>query len=279
MGSALRRARGLVLGGGELFQTRTSRRSLAYYLALPALLSVQRKPFWVVGVGVDPDLPSWALAATAAVARRARAVWVRDEESKTLLSRHGVSSVRFPDFAWALGPLDRTIAPGQRRVLWIPRFPEGARSVRRFTRIFHAHRDVRHAVWGLHSAEDERWIAAGRREWPKDVEAGVVDAPDDLFRRAASADLVVSMRYHGVVAAGLAGRPVLAWGGYGKVRLLAESMGVPLWDPGTSDSNVLLRAMARTPFNSGPWEEAARTALGSLRASVGCDETDGPVKL
>lgn len=279
VGSALRRARGLVLGGGELFQTRTSRRSLAYYLALPALLSVQRKPFWIIGVGVDPDLPSWALEATAAVARRARTVWVRDDESKALLYRHGVSSVRFPDLAWAMGPRDRTKAPGQRRVLWIPRFPDGARSVRRFTSLFHAHREVHHAVWGLHPAEDERWIAEGRREWPDNVEAGVIDVPDDLFGRIAAADLVVSMRYHGVVAAGLAGRPVLALGGYGKVRLLAESMGVPLWDPAVSNKDVLLRAMERTPFDSRPWEESARTALSSLRDIIGCDKTDSPAKL
>ena len=156
--TALRDARALVLGGGELFQTRTSQRSLAAYLGLPAAMALQRKPFWVFGVGVDPALPPYALRATAAIVRRARGVWVRDEASRSALARRGVSCAVMDDTVWALPvPAPAREAPG-RRLVWIPRFPDGEGTVRRLAPLLEGLTGFDHALLPLHPAHDDPFV-------------------------------------------------------------------------------------------------------------------------
>lgn len=267
--SALRDARALVLGGGELFQTRTSRRSLAAYLALPAAMGIQRKPFWVFGVGVDPDLPPLALRATAATLRRARGVWARDEASRAALAGLGVASVVMADTVWAL-PVPPPAAPGgtRRRVVWIPRFPNGADTLARLAPLINELSDFEHALLPLHPPLDAGPLQALRALLRGDVATWAWAAPEELPRRLMEADVVVSMRYHGLVLAALAGRPVVALAAHGKVALLGEEMGVPVLRPGdaTAESlaTALRRAAARPPVDPATRAASARSALRDL---------------
>lgn len=272
---AAREAHALVLGGGELFQTRTSRRSLAAYLMWPTLFSIQRKPFWVFGVGVDPDLPAPALRATAAVLRRARRVWVRDAASQAALARHGVASTRMEDAVWALPVPEALPAPpagARRRVLWIPRFPDGSETVRRLASLLDGLPDVDHALLGLHPAHDDVFLEELRHTRRGPTSLCRADDPEGLFRAVAKADVVVSMRYHGVVLAALAGRPTVALAAHGKVADLAVDLGIPvLRSPGCSAgglSDALRDAVAVSAAVTASRRDAARTALEGLRREL-----------
>ena len=124
---AFRRSCALVLGGGELFQSRTSLRSLLYYWSLPLLARLMGRPVAGFSLGLDPDLRPIEQRMTAFSLRKAMGLWVRDERSAEFLSRCGVASYSMPDIVWAW-PVSPTVAPASlRRVLWIPRFTKSDR--------------------------------------------------------------------------------------------------------------------------------------------------------
>jgi polysaccharide pyruvyl transferase CsaB len=265
--AALRDARALVLGGGELFQTRTSRRSLAAYLGLPVAMSLRGKPFWVFGVGIDPELPSLALRATATVLRRARGVWARDAASRAALARHGVRCALMDDTVWALPvPPIEPPSPHGRRILWIPRFPDGEGTVRRLTPLLAGLPGFDHALLPLHPAHDDVFVEKLRARGPAVRWDG--DTPDEIPRRLAEADVVVTMRYHGLVLAALAGRPAVALAAHGKVAQLARDLGVPVVEPRAWSVAALSAAVrdasARPPADPAPRAASARAALAEL---------------
>jgi len=274
MARAFRAARALVVGGGELFQTRTSRLSLAAYLMGPAAFFLQRKPFWVFGVGVDPDLPAPALRATAAVLRRARGVWVRDAASQAALARHGVASARMEDTVWALPAPAATPAPGgvRRRVLWIPRFPDGRETARRLAPLLDGLPDVEHALLPLHAAHDDVFLEELRARLRAPTALWRADDPEGLPGVVAGADVVVSMRYHGLVLASLAGRPAVALAAHGKVAELATALGAPVLRPAmwsaAAVSDALRGAVAAPAADAAVRRASARAALGSLRREL-----------
>lgn len=119
----------LIYGGGELFQTTTSRRSLLYYAALPALAHACGSRFMAYGMGLDPALSGAALALTVAALDRADRLWFRDEESLALYQRAGgkAPAAFAPDAAWAGEVAPDVSAVELRRILWIPRRPMTSR--------------------------------------------------------------------------------------------------------------------------------------------------------
>lgn len=270
---ALWSARALVLGGGELFQTRTSARSLAAYLFGPAVCWLRQKPFWVFGVGLDPDLPALALRASAAVLRRARKVWVRDAASQAALARFGVASERMEDAVWAwptTGALPG--APGGRRLLWIPRFPDGEDTVRRLIPLMDGLPEFEHALLALHPAHDGVYVEKLRSRLRAPTPLWKSDGPEGLPAVVAGADVVLSMRYHGLVLAALARRPAVALAAHGKVAELATSLGSPVLT--VSEGSVpALRAALRLTLagplpDASPRRASARRALGALRGEL-----------
>lgn len=270
---ALRTARALVVGGGELFQTRTSRRSLAAYLMWPAAFFLQRKPVWVFGVGVDPDLPAPALRAAAAVLRRARGVWVRDAASQAALARHGVASARMEDTVWALPACNAVPSPAgpRRRVLWMPRFPDGRQTVRRLAPLLDGLPEVDHALLPLHPAHDGVFLEELRARLREPTALWRAEDPENLPRVVAGADVVVSMRYHGLVLAALSGRPAVALAAHGKVADLATALGAPVLRP-AEWSVAALHAALRSAAVSAPREVAARRASAHEALGALCRE-------
>jgi hypothetical protein len=93
----LRRSQSLLLGGGELFQSRTSFRSLAYYLTLPLWARFLGRPVLGFSLGLDPDLGPLGRRLTAFALRQALALWVRDETSLRFLKKAGIPSRLMPD--------------------------------------------------------------------------------------------------------------------------------------------------------------------------------------
>ncbi len=87
-----------IIGGGGLFQNRTSCRSLFYY-TLPALL----KKAYIVGVGIGPlkrEPSTWFM--NSAFAKNSGRIWVRDVTSCRYLHRLGLFSRLAPDMAHLL---------------------------------------------------------------------------------------------------------------------------------------------------------------------------------
>jgi len=88
-----------IIGGGGLFQNKTSSRSLIYY-SIPALL---KKNTYLVGVGIGPikkNPSTWIM--NSAMAVNSLRIWVRDRLSSEYLKRLGFFSYVAPDLVHLL---------------------------------------------------------------------------------------------------------------------------------------------------------------------------------
>jgi polysaccharide pyruvyl transferase WcaK-like protein len=115
---------------------------------------------------------------------------------------------------------------------------------------------------GIRDLVDAGWdVRLVALHWPRDRdeavrvvdEAGLADRVEIVDRRldwpalealVASADLVVTMRYHCLAAAALAGRPTIALAYEPKVTSLGTRIGVPVLDVDAPDLADRLRAHA-----------------------------------
>src|SRR5262249_7551563 len=92
---ALSGSSALVFGGGELFQHRTSLRSLVYFLGLAILARLLGKPIFAYGISLDADLSAparWLVRRALAGAQ----LWLRDRDSIEALG----SGAYAPDAVW-----------------------------------------------------------------------------------------------------------------------------------------------------------------------------------
>jgi len=262
-----RRSAALVYGGGELFQTRTSFRSILYYAVLPFLARACGARFIAYGMGLDPDLSGPALSLAVRTLDRAERVWFRDEASLELYRRAGgraAASVS-PDPVWAWAPPEPAASStALRRILWIPRRP-----VRRERLEALASRaGGAPGFLLLHPSEDEREFGGL---------PGLEDrrAPEELPALIGSYDAVVSMRYHGLVLGALAGRPVVALAAHGKVAGLAGELECPVLGLDASAAQVSA-ALAAASDRRG--RIAARVAELHAAARRGLDELRGTLE-
>ncbi|CAG7634176.1 hypothetical protein PAESOLCIP111_03539 [Paenibacillus solanacearum] len=92
--AALRGADGLISGGGSLLQDETGWKTIPYYLAVIRLAQWLNKPVFIYSQGIGPvNRPmfhGWVRSAF----QRCTYITVRDEESKALLTRTGLSADR-----------------------------------------------------------------------------------------------------------------------------------------------------------------------------------------
>ncbi len=241
----------VVLGGGGILKDEGLRMPLELFAtALGARLL--RRDVTLVAVGVGPfysQLGRWLAMATA---RLARVRTVRDADSAASLDALGVRRVVLgadPTFA-----LDSPIAASFERAP--DAAPFGSRqiavSLRRWYRTaadgVQRQAALRDAVAGaLAPLVADGWTAQLLScYWPRDLEEARALAADprlgaaeivdreldwaDLSDRVGGAGLVVAMRYHAVVAAAVAGRPIVAMAYEPKVRALASELGLPIVD-------------------------------------------------
>lgn len=267
----LRRSRALLLGGGELFQSRTSFRSLAYYLTLPLLARLLGRPVLGFSLGLDPDLGPLGRSLTAFALRKALALWVRDETSLRFLEEAGIPSRLMPDIVWAW-PVPKIPPPTSlQRVLWIPRFPaleDQGVSLRTAFQSFPG--DIKQGILALDPSEDGPALARFRNGLEVFHRLETWTTTNDLFEILSRYDLVVTMRYHGLLAAALAGRPIVAVPGHGKVLDLARELNVPIVEPTaflyTDWPNVLHRTFEAGAPSAGDRRTRAAAALEELAA-------------
>ncbi|MBK8576412.1 MAG: polysaccharide pyruvyl transferase family protein [Elusimicrobia bacterium] len=268
---AIRRSGALILGGGELFQSRTSVRSLLYYWALPVLARVLGRPVMGFSLALDPDMGFWGRWGTAFVLRGAKKLWVRDEPSLGFLAGQGGDVRRMPDVVWAWPVSKKKPSSSLRRVLWIPRLSALAQAD--LPTVFGSlPRAIEQGLLAFHPSEDGPALGRFRDGLGMFHRLETWKDPADIFERISKYDVVVTMRYHGLVAAVLAGRPVVAIPGHGKVLNLARELNVPTVDPAAVSTTdwfgVIRRAFEAGAPSAGDRPARAAAALEEMARAV-----------
>jgi polysaccharide pyruvyl transferase CsaB len=258
---AVGEADGVILGGGSLVQDVTSPFNVPLHLSRTWMALARGVPFAGVGLGAGPLASRLGKALAARSLRSAVAIAVRDPESAALLEALGLPRpVVAADLAFSLPepevePEDRLVAclrpwAGAPRVLPV--------AVRRH--------DEETPEWFVAAAATALDDAAKRTGLAVHLVAFQADRDGPLHERIADrmtapvttaapgrrailgevarSRAVVAMRYHGAVAAALAGRPVVTVDYAPKVPSLAAELGVGAASVGWSHEGLARLAPA-----------------------------------
>ena len=228
---ALRRARGLVLGGGGLFQNRTSERSLLYYLGLLLLARLLARPVLLVGQGVGPIRGRGSRALARIALRKAAYLGCRDEESASLLRSLGVNCVVDGDLALLLPPVERPPRePGATRVALALK---GSRSESARGTLIDEVTSLLATVRRRGEVQVDVVVFFPQEDLPlaegiaRRVHGATVRLPadaDEATRVLSEADLVLASRLHGAELALRAGTPVAVVAEDPKIEAFARAV-------------------------------------------------------
>ncbi len=247
---AIGQADAVILGGGGLLQDDSSVLNLPYHLSRVALARGRRTPFAGVGLGVGGLSTALGRDLVRRAMRVAEAISVRDRPSARLLAEVGVPDATLAaDTAFAL---PRPVAaPADRLVVSLRRWGGGGSRLPASVR---GDPTPQPHVEGLARALDAsaealglpvRFVAFQRdRDDPLHRRVGqymrtpfsfATPGLDDVVEEIAASRAVISMRYHGGIAATMAGRPVVLIDYANKVGALAEELGqgarLHAWEP------------------------------------------------
>ena len=227
----------LIFGGGSLLQDSTSLKSLIYYLLLicAARFRGGRVLLWGQGLGplrrpISRNLVRWVLPLCTAIS------W-RDDASLALARRWAQSVPMWmaPDPVWQM-PHRNWIGGGEIVVCWRP---SPLLDSNRWMVLLNAlgtlseALDVRVCWLAFHQHQDAELLnqLSQRERMPSDLlnrsYTVVPKSLDDVFRAFATARLVVPMRLHALILAGLAGSPIAALSYDPKVEAAASMAAVP----------------------------------------------------
>jgi polysaccharide pyruvyl transferase WcaK-like protein len=283
----LRRTDLVVVGGGTIFKSlhpssgRHGGSLLVRTLGLLALARVHRVPVVFVGVGAGAVRGAMARALARRVARRSQMLVLRDEESAAVLAELGVAPPFWigADPAWALFrdglpvPVPGRVspaAPGVPRVTvaishladdgWTPSGGSCA-TPSRVDRLGEALAGLAGRGWQVRlqtwqQGSDDLAVAEALRAYVPD--AAVEAVPPDLTAAARSFiddELVIAMRFHALVAAAAAGRPIVAVAHEPKLAGLARRLD-QLAVPADASTAVFTEAFDRAVEHGAPPQHA-----------------------
>lgn len=228
-----RRSRWLVFGGGELFQTRTSVRSFLYYLFLGYWARLWGCRLTAVGMGIDPALPAWGRRWVRRLFSQSAFLTVRDEGTARLLDGipERTAVRRMPDPVWAHPGKEGAESSRLDRVLWILRFsPFEERETHEWSHFLNTLQG--RTGWGMgfmafHPQRDMPVLSRIRSRLAFFHVWEPWENSEELFSVMSRYDVVVSMRYHGIVAASLCRRACVALADHGKVTELMHALNIP----------------------------------------------------
>lgn len=261
----LQNARALIFGGGNLLQDATSRRSLAYYLALLRLGRRRGCRTLLYGAGLGPLTAHGWRKCAAALNECADTIVFREEESLAAARAHGVT---VPELISGGDPALETPVPaaGREDVLVIcPRSGRGALP-------FPAEAAMAAAAFAAQRGWKLRYIAMNvRQDLPlcrslaaetggEVIAAG--ESAETLARLFASVQLTVSMRLHALTLSYRARTPLLGIDGDGRIAAFARECSFscrPAAQPGNMTA-ALEEALRTKP--AGPERWNARLAAG-----------------
>jgi len=285
---AIRRADLLISGGGGLIQDSTSRRSALYYLGIIGLAKAMGVPTYLYAQGVGPVRTRTVRAAARAVLPGVVGAGVRDEDSARALVRLGVPGDRVTvtaDAAFALPPVTAEQAERAEEALHAAGISEVGENEVRIGLVWRPPASAGSRSTGGRVADrDEglaRAVASTVGTWAEEVNgrlivlpmhpvydmaqsemvanqaslggsrAVVINEPGD-FRMVRSIisrlDILLSVRFHGLLFAVGAGVPCVGVAYDPKVRALAQAFGfeaLPLTVEEDDVRKALSRAWAR----------------------------------
>jgi len=241
--AALRRADLLISGGGSLLQNVTSGRSLYYYLGVIFLAQLVGTPVMLYAQGVGPVCGRFARRLMTWISNRASLITVRDKGSLGELQSLAVTRPHIEvtaDPVLAIHPVDKGIG----RAILRAYHADGAKpvvgiSVREW-------REWRHYKQVIAAAADQIAEEFGARivflpmQYPEDVKvaeliAGQTKHPvtvlkdeyttSELLSIAGNLDLLISIRLHALIFAGVMGVPMIGISYDPKIDRFMDSMG------------------------------------------------------
>lgn len=308
---ALRHVDAVVVAGGTIFKRlhpaagRRPNALLANTAALVAGARALGRPVALVGVGAGDLRGRLARRLSSWIARRADLVVLRDEESASVLTDAGVPSPfwigadpvwadhdRLGDHLLAVTTPPRSVA-GERRVVTVAlsHLAGGETAERHLAAGLDELADtwtVRLQPWQTGGgAADERLAhrLAGRLPGAQidPPPADVVDAARHLV--ATGTDVVVGLRFHALVAAGMAGRRFVAVAHEPKLAAVArrlDQLSVPPHASGEIYAAAVNGVLRRDPPPAATVEreaDAARTGFAMLRLLLDDGELADPAAL
>lgn len=262
--AALLRADAVVSGGGGLLQDGSSRRSLAYYLAVLRLAQLLGARACVYAQSVGPLSP----AGRRRVARALRGlpVAVRDDASQSLLHDLGVPAALVADPALLLprpARASRPAAAGGAPVLLVPRaghpdlndalLAAGARL---------RSAGVPLAVLGLHEREDGDAVTRLARALV--VDPWRASTPGDALRLVSRARYVLSVRLHALIFAAVCGVGFAGLVYDPKVAGFLSEAAAPAFHPPVDPARLAEVAAAGAPPDEQAVERLRRRAQDGL---------------
>jgi polysaccharide pyruvyl transferase CsaB len=267
---ALRRADGLVSGGGSLLQDSTSARPVAYYTGVAQLASTLGRPYVIHAQGLGPIRRTTNRVLAGRALRNASAVSLRDPASVALARELGVDRPIevVPDPALGLEPTP-IVRPGPAPIVVAVRDWPAAPPFLEPLHAALAELSVEHPVIALPMQEpDDRGPSLAAIAGIE--HASVLDATAGLETRAgilAGAGLVIGMRLHALILAAAAGVPAIALSYDPKVDAFAGIAGqVVAGDVGEGLDPARIVAAAREALAGGSGVAVERIA--ELRGAV-----------
>jgi len=239
--AALGRCRALVLGGGSLLQDATSFRSLVYYGALISAARLQGKPVLLWAQGLGPLRRHRSRLLVQALLPAITAISWRDPDSAALAARLGRRAPHGADAVWSLPRQPWLGNGGPIVVCWRPTPMLAGEAWRPYLQALErlAEQQNREVLWlPFHLEQDkgllqqlsaQGLLGEGLRRRSRELEALLPQEATAVFR---SAGLVLAMRLHALILAGLAGAPLAALSYDPKVRAAAAAIGCGCLDLG-----------------------------------------------
>ncbi|MDQ3813134.1 MAG: polysaccharide pyruvyl transferase CsaB [Armatimonadota bacterium] len=240
---AMRACDVFISGGGSLIQDATSLRNVVYYTSLIRFARLLRKPVMIYAQGVGPLRQTLSQKLARAAMQGARVITVRDEDSKELLRRIGVTRKIevTADPVWALQPGGmRDEEQSSRQPLrwnvslrsWLDSATEdgGVEPVRRTIAIL---RTAASAVGArlrflpMQPAKDRTLVEACGAQSDEIFETEVLH-PRDVMAACGRCDVMIAMRLHALIFAAAQGVPCVAINYDPKVEALAKMIGAPM---------------------------------------------------
>jgi polysaccharide pyruvyl transferase CsaB len=270
-----------ISGGGSLLQDVTSLKSLLYYLWVIRMARTRRKPVMIYAQGMGPLRRPAARILTGRVLQRANFITVRDEASKALLQRIGVSKPEIEvtaDPAFCLDPMDGTadrilaqagLDSGSRPIIVALRSWPGLSSKvvgQALSQLAQATGSPVLAV-ALHHPDDLVFSQAVAAESAGQVQV-VQQAlqPGELIGLMGAARMVVAMRLHALIFGAMATSPLLALSYDPKVDALMNRLGLAGNLIGATDEG--LGGLCPVADSVLANEEAARQQLAARSAEM-----------
>jgi len=272
---ALDGCRLLIQGGGGLLQDVTSRISPLYYLGILRLARIRGVRSMIFAQGIGPLRTPILQRLTAAELRHAAAICVRDQASAQLLAQWGVSHPApqvVADPALLLDPLAPPDLPaGPYAVLTVRQWPEVEGAVAS-VRALAAHLTTRHKLSvRVVPFQQPADLAACQAvaEGQEGVElAGGPRHPAEVVGWVARAQLVVSMRLHGLIFAAAQAVPALGISYDPKLDAFAGRAGQPIVRLEECEPARLIAAADALLERADAEAQRRRAAAGDLRAAA-----------